>query len=50
MERLGGEAAQTAIEGPLIYTDREYAEGVPEILVFELLRNRVQSAEGKRSR
>ncbi|GAB4441442.1 MAG: hypothetical protein Kow00120_09930 [Anaerolineae bacterium] len=47
MERLGGEAAQTAIEGPLIYTDREYAEGVPEILVYELLRNRVQSAEGK---
>lgn len=46
MERLGREAAKLAIEGPLAETDRCYEEGVADILVQELLRTRVQDAQG----
>ncbi|MBN1286673.1 MAG: hypothetical protein JXB47_14840 [Anaerolineae bacterium] len=47
MERLGAEAAKLAIEGPVSGTGRCYDEGVTDILVEELLRTKVQDAQGE---
>ncbi len=47
LERLRADAALLAVEGPLTATDRCYEEGVAKILVQELLRSRVESAEGQ---
>jgi len=47
LERLGEEAALSAVTGPLRDTERSFAEDVAEQLVEELLKVRVETAAGE---
>lgn len=46
LEGLGPAAALAAVEGPLKMTDRSFGPGVAQQLIDELLKIRVQSADG----